>query len=82
MLLNRAFILVVYVYQAALSPFKTCACCRFTPTCSRYAIEALQTHPIHHALWLILRRIGRCHPWANAGYDPVPHAISSHTTAN
>lgn len=48
--------------------------CRFEPTCSRYAIDALKTHPLHRALFLICRRIGRCHPWGGSGYDPVPPA--------
>ena len=46
--------------------------CRFQPTCSSYAIEALQVHGVFKGTWLAVRRIGRCHPWGGSGYDPVP----------
>ncbi|HEX2891183.1 membrane protein insertion efficiency factor YidD [Vineibacter terrae] len=46
--------------------------CRFEPTCSRYANEALQTHGPVAGTWLTVRRICRCHPWGGLGYDPVP----------
>jgi uncharacterized protein len=46
--------------------------CRFTPTCSAYAIEALETHGALRGLGLTLRRLGRCHPWGPHGWDPVP----------
>ncbi|HEU0229574.1 MAG TPA: membrane protein insertion efficiency factor YidD [Burkholderiaceae bacterium] len=46
--------------------------CRFTPTCSAYAIQAIQTHGAIAGLWLAIKRIGRCHPWCQGGYDPVP----------
>lgn len=66
-------ILVVLVkgYQLALSPFFGQQC-RFTPTCSQYAIEALQTHGSAKGLWLTLKRVSRCHPWHVGGHDPVP----------
>ncbi len=46
--------------------------CRFTPTCSQYAIEALEGHGALRGSWLSVRRIGRCNPWGPHGYDPVP----------
>lgn len=48
--------------------------CRFTPSCSAYAIEALQTHGPLRGSWLTLRRLGRCAPWHPGGHDPVPPA--------
>ena len=46
--------------------------CRYTPSCSTYAVEALQTHGAVRGTWLSLRRLGRCQPWGGPGYDPVP----------
>ena len=58
-------------YRIAISPWLG-ANCRFDPTCSSYAIEALRVHGILTGGWLALKRIGRCHPWGGSGYDPVP----------
>jgi hypothetical protein len=46
--------------------------CRFHPSCSEYAVEALERHGAFKGLWLAVRRVGRCHPWHPGGYDPVP----------
>jgi putative membrane protein insertion efficiency factor len=46
--------------------------CRYLPSCSEYALEALETHGALRGGWLTLRRLGRCHPWGGFGYDPVP----------
>jgi putative membrane protein insertion efficiency factor len=69
----------VSVYRWGVSPAKTllfgpAGRCRFTPTCSQYAIEAIRRHGAFRGCWLALRRIGRCHPWGNCGHDPVPTA--------
>lgn len=65
------FIQLVRGYRVAISPWLG-ANCRFDPTCSNYAIEALQNHGLFRGGWLALRRIGRCHPWGGSGHDPVP----------
>ena len=68
----------VRVYQWVFSPLKACfgarECCRFSPSCSCYAVEALQLHGALRGSALSLRRILRCHPWGGAGFDPVPSA--------
>jgi len=69
--LRRLLIGIVRGYQVAVSPW-TPAACRFTPTCSSYAIEALEQHGSLRGGWLAIRRIGRCHPWGGHGFDPVP----------
>ena len=61
----------VWLYQRLLSPLKP-RCCRFHPTCSSYALEALRVHGAFYGSWLTLRRIVRCHPFCAPGYDPVP----------
>ncbi len=70
-LLARGLILGVRLYQAALSPLLG-GHCRYHPTCSEYAVEALTIHGALWGSWLILRRVLRCHPLGGAGYDPVP----------
>lgn len=62
---------LVRFYQVCISPLKP-ASCRFTPTCSQYALEALRKYGPFKGSWLALRRILRCHPWGGSGYDPVP----------
>lgn len=58
-------------YQYAISPMLGRSC-RFDPSCSQYAVLALQRHGAIKGLWLAARRVGRCHPWHPGGYDPVP----------
>ncbi|MBW4439752.1 MAG: membrane protein insertion efficiency factor YidD [Plectolyngbya sp. WJT66-NPBG17] len=58
-------------YRIAISPLLMPSC-RFHPTCSQYAIEALETHGTLKGSWLSARRICRCHPFNSGGYDPVP----------
>lgn len=62
---------LVRFYQLAISPW-TPSACRYTPTCSSYALEAIEKHGAARGSWLAVRRIGRCHPWGGKGYDPVP----------
>lgn len=62
----------VRFYQICISPYKGAASCRFTPTCSAYALEALRKYGPFKGGYLALRRILRCHPWGGSGYDPVP----------
>lgn len=62
---------LVRFYRLAISPWLG-ANCRFDPSCSSYAIEALEVHGILKGTVLAARRIGRCHPWGGSGYDPVP----------
>jgi len=69
--LARVLIAAVRFYQLAISPWMPAAC-RYTPTCSAYAIEALREHGAVRGLWLTARRLGRCHPWGGCGHDPVP----------
>jgi putative membrane protein insertion efficiency factor len=65
------FIGIVRAYQLFLGPFLP-AVCRYHPTCSAYAIEALERYGARRGLWLAARRIARCHPFRAGGYDPVP----------
>ena len=62
---------LVRAYQVALSPL-TGGACRFTPSCSAYAVEAIRIHGAGRGLWLAVRRVARCHPWGGFGHDPVP----------
>jgi uncharacterized protein len=68
---SGALVLLVRVYQVALSPLLG-GSCRYYPTCSAYAIEALERHGALRGSWMAVRRIGRCHPFRPGGYDPVP----------
>ncbi|WP_271424333.1 membrane protein insertion efficiency factor YidD [Aequorivita sinensis] len=65
------FVLLIKGYQGFISPLLPSSC-RYTPTCSHYAVEALQTHGLLKGSWLAIKRIGSCNPWGGSGYDPVP----------
>ncbi len=69
--LTKPLIWLVRFYRLAISRWLG-GNCRFEPTCSTYAIEALQSHGALRGSWLAAKRIGRCHPWGGSGYDPVP----------
>ena len=68
---SAVLIVLVRIYQVGLSPLLG-GSCRYYPTCSAYAIEALQRHGALRGSWMAARRIGRCHPFRPGGYDPVP----------
>lgn len=70
-LLSAPLVLLVRLYQVTLSPFLG-GQCRYHPTCSHYAVQALREHGPIKGTVLTIRRIGRCHPFARGGYDPVP----------
>ena len=69
--MSRILIFLVKFYQNAISPHFPPAC-RYTPTCSAYAVEALRKYGAIKGSWLTMKRIARCHPWGGSGYDPVP----------
>ena len=75
--IQHILILAVRVYRWTLSPAKTLlfgplAGCRYTPSCSEYALQALHRHGALTGNWLAVKRIARCHPWSDCGHDPVP----------
>ncbi len=73
--LSLLLLLPILFYRMCISPF-TPSSCRFTPTCSRYAIQAIECHGPFKGLYLAVKRILRCHPWGGSGYDPVPERFS------
>ncbi len=83
MLINRAMSATaggllrgaVKAYQWGISPLLP-GSCRYLPTCSDYAREAIERHGPVRGTWLAVRRLGRCHPWGGSGYDPVPGVAS------
>lgn len=70
--MKRFFIFLIKVYRKYISPLKGRPTCIYTPTCSLYAMEALEKYGILKGGYLAVRRILRCHPFAKGGYDPVP----------
>ena len=70
-ILTYLLILPIKLYQILLSPLIGPSC-RFTPTCSNYAIEAINRHGPFKGFWLAIKRISKCHPWGDSGHDPVP----------
>lgn len=62
---------LIFLYKKIISPLLGPKC-RFVPTCSDYAVQALKKYPFISALKLILKRISKCHPWGKYGYDPLP----------
>jgi putative membrane protein insertion efficiency factor len=70
--------ILIRVYQVALSPLLGPSC-RYYPTCSQYAIDAIETHGSLRGTWLAIKRISRCHPWHEGGFDPVPGRCLKHS---
>ena len=73
---RRMALAIVRAYQLLLAPFSGGAC-RFEPSCSVYAMEAIEQHGALRGSWLAVRRLARCHPFARPGLDPVPPSVSS-----
>ena len=69
--MQKVLVMLLKVYQYLVSPWFG-QTCRFYPSCSCYAIEAVEKRGVLMGLWLTIRRIGRCHPWHPGGVDPVP----------
>lgn len=69
--LERLMLALIWFYRHCISPL-TPAACRYTPTCSQYAVEAIKKYGLFKGGWLALKRILRCNPWGGSGYDPVP----------
>jgi putative membrane protein insertion efficiency factor len=73
--MRSALLLLIKGYKMAISPYMP-GQCRYDPTCSEFAADAIETHGAVGGAWLALRRIGRCHPGRSRGYDPVPEKKS------
>lgn len=68
----RAFLIkLIFCYQYLISPLSPPSC-RFIPTCSHYASDAIQRYGVLKGVWLSIKRIARCNPWHSGGYDPIP----------
>jgi hypothetical protein len=73
-MIKSLLLLLIKVYRQAISPLFP-PTCRFHPTCSQYAIEAITRFGTIRGSWLAIKRIGRCNPWCEGGYDPVPEKM-------
>ncbi|MBI4199359.1 MAG: membrane protein insertion efficiency factor YidD [Chloroflexi bacterium] len=71
--MRRTALAIIRLYQKAFSPYWPTRC-RYTPSCSHYAYQAMEAFGLARGMWLALRRLARCHPWGGWGYDPVPLA--------
>lgn len=71
-ILTSLLLALIKIYQWVISPMLGPSKCRYTPTCSAYAVEALQKHGPFKGTWLAAKRILSCHPWGGDGFDPVP----------
>lgn len=65
------FVGLIWVYKYTISPLLPGAC-RFAPTCSEYGMQAIKKHGVFKGTFLLIKRMGKCHPWGGSGYDPVP----------
>jgi putative membrane protein insertion efficiency factor len=71
-LIKKLMLFLIKTYQMTLSPRFSNGACRYYPTCSAYAAQAIETHGIIKGTFLAIRRIARCNPFSKGGYDPVP----------
>ena len=69
--IKKALVGMLHVYRLVISPLFP-PCCRYYPSCSAYAVQAIRLHGPLAGGWLALKRVARCHPWAPGGHDPVP----------
>ena len=69
--MTRILLIFIKAYQYLISPMLGPSC-RYTPTCSEYAAQAVKKYGAIKGLWLSVKRVGRCHPWHDGGYDPLP----------
>lgn len=76
--MKRALLLLLRGYQLGISPFLG-QNCRFYPSCSEYAMQAVRTHGAGQGSWLTAKRLGKCHPWHPGGLDPVPEKFSANS---
>ncbi|MHB8427963.1 MAG: membrane protein insertion efficiency factor YidD [Acidiferrobacterales bacterium] len=76
--MKKLFILLIRAYRYALSPLLGDHC-RFHPSCSRYALDAIESHGVLRGGWLAARRLLRCNPWNPGGLDPVPPCLHAHS---
>ena len=74
--MKRLVLKMIRFYRASVSPLRP-PCCRFVPTCSQYALEAVEKYGAWKGGWLALWRILRCNPFCKGGYDPVPSALDT-----
>jgi uncharacterized protein len=79
--MKRLLLAIIRAYQFLLSPWVGNQC-RFYPTCSHYAAEAIERHGSLCGSWLAVRRIGKCHPWHPGGMDPVPETLACRCQGN
>jgi len=80
-MIQSFLIALVRGYRLMLSPWLGSAC-RFEPTCSAYALQALEQHGAARGGYMTLRRLARCHPWCKGGHDPVPPALFTFLTSS
>jgi len=84
--MQHLLLLMIRFYRLVLSPAKNAlfgsgSSCRFSPSCSAYAMDAIRTHGAMQGCWLGIRRILRCHPWGGCGHDPVPARLENMSQA-
>ena len=73
-IITVSLLILIRAYQLIISPILV-SNCRFTPTCSEYAMESLKSHGLIKGIFLTIKRISKCHPWGGHGYDPIPTKI-------